>query len=105
MTRKATKMAAAMSLALLMFIGANCFAVTPYFSAAGSSGAFNSFALAAGPAVGGAVCGGFIWTKKSGAQGVDNRGTGLLETGNSDVHLLIDGLVIGHLLGRGIFRI
>jgi len=75
-------MAAAMSLALLIFIGANCFAVTPYFNAAGSSGAFNSFGLAAGPASGGSVCGGFIWTKKNGAQGVDNRGTGLLETGN-----------------------
>ena len=75
-------MAAAMSLALLIFIGVNCFAVTPYFNAAGSSGAFNSFGLAAGPASGGGVCGGFIWTKKNGAQGVDNRGTGLLETGN-----------------------
>jgi hypothetical protein len=82
MTKRATKMAAAMSLALLIFIGANCFAVTPYFNAAGSSGAFNSFGLAAGPASGGGVCGGFIWTKKNGAQGVDNRGTSLLETGN-----------------------
>ncbi|MGA9967229.1 MAG: hypothetical protein WBQ10_18685 [Terriglobales bacterium] len=82
MTKSATKMAAAMSLALLIFIGVNCFAVTPYFNAAGSSGAFNSFGLAAGPASGGGVCGGFIWTKKNGAQGVDNRGTGLLETGN-----------------------
>jgi len=71
-----------MSLALMMFIGVNCFAVTPYFIGAGSSAAFNSFALAAGPASGGGVCGQFIWTKKSGAQGVDNRGTGLLETGN-----------------------
>ena len=82
MTKKATKMAAAMSLALLMFIGVPCFAVTPYFNGAGSSAAFNSFALAAGPASGGGVCGGFVWTKKNGAQGVDNRGTGLLETGN-----------------------
>ena len=82
MTKRATRMAAAMSLALLIFIGVNCFAVTPYFNAAGSSGAFNSFGLAAGPASGGGVCGGFIWTKKNGAQGVDNRGTGLLETGN-----------------------
>jgi len=82
MTNRATQMAAAMSLALMMLIGANCFAVTPYFNGAGSSAAFNSFALAAGPAQGGGVCGGFIWTKKSGAQGVDNRGTGLLETGN-----------------------
>ena len=83
MTKRATKMAAAMSLALMMFIGASAFAaVLPYFNAAGSSGAFNSFALAAGPAEGGGLCGGFIWTKKNGAQGVDNRGTGLLETGN-----------------------
>jgi hypothetical protein len=82
MTKRATKTAAAMSLALMMFIGANCFAVNPYFNGAGSTAAFNSFALAAGPAQGGGVCGGFIWTKKSGAQGVDNRGTGLLETGN-----------------------
>jgi hypothetical protein len=82
MTRKATKMAAAMSLALLMFIGLPCFAVTPYFNGAGSSAAFNSFALAAGPASGGGVCGGFVWTKKNGAQGVDHRGTNLLETGN-----------------------
>jgi hypothetical protein len=82
MTKRPTKMVAAVSLALMMLIGVNCFAVTPYFNAAGSSGAFNSFGLAAGPASGGGVCGGFIWTKKSGAQGVDNRGTGLLETGN-----------------------
>jgi hypothetical protein len=82
MTKRITKMAAAMSLALMMSIGANCFAVQPYFNGAGSSAAFNAFALAAGPAVGGAICGGFIWTKKNGAQGVDNRGTGLLETGN-----------------------
>jgi hypothetical protein len=75
-------MAAAISLALMMLIGANCFAVTPYFNGAGSTAAFNSFALAAGPASGGRICGGFIWTKKSGAQGVDHRGTGLLETGN-----------------------
>lgn len=82
MTKSATKLGAAISLALTIFIAANCFAVTPYFNAAGSSGAFNSFGLAAGPASGGGVCGGFIWTKKNGAQGVDNRGTGLLETGN-----------------------
>src|SRR5580692_1740051 len=83
MTKRATKLAAVMSLALIMLIGANCFAaVKPYFLAAGSSGAFNSFALAAGPAEGGGICGQNIWTKKNGAQGVDNRGTGLLETGN-----------------------
>lgn len=82
MRNRATKMAAAISLALMMLVGANCFAVTPYFNGAGSSAAFNSFALAAGPATGGSVCGGFIWTKKNGAQGVDNRSTGLLETGN-----------------------
>ena len=83
MTKRATKLAAVMSLALIMLIGANCFAaVKPYFLAAGSSGAFNSFALAAGPAEGGGICGQNIWTYKNGAQGVDNRGTGLLETGN-----------------------
>jgi len=82
MTMRATKMAAAMSLALMMFVGVNCFAVVPYFSGVGSSAMFNAFALAAGPGSGGSVCGGFIWSKKNGAQGVDNRGTGLLETGN-----------------------
>jgi hypothetical protein len=82
MTKRITNMAATVSLALMMLIGVNCFAVAPYFNGAGSSAAFNAFALAAGPAVGGAVCGGFIWTKKNGAQGVDHRGTGLLETGN-----------------------
>ena len=82
MTNRITKMAAAVSLALTIFIGVNCFAVAPYFNAAGSSAAFNAFALAAGPASGGGVCGQFIWSKKNGAQGVDNRGTGLLETGN-----------------------
>ena len=76
MTKRATKLAAAMSLTLIMLIGANCFAaVKPYFLAAGSSGAFNSFALAAGPAEGGGICGQNIWTFKNGAQGVDNRGT------------------------------
>ena len=82
MTKMILKMAAAVSLAMMMLIGVTCFAVTPYFNGAGSTAAFNSFALAAGPASGGGVCGGLIWTKKSGAQGVDNRGTGLLETGN-----------------------
>jgi hypothetical protein len=82
MTKITTKIAAALSFALVMFAGVNCFAVAPYFNGAGSSAAFNSFALAAGPASGGGVCGGFIWTKKNGAQGVDHRGTGLLETGN-----------------------
>ena len=83
MTKRATKLAAAMSLTLIMLIGANCFAaVKPYFLAAGSSGAFNSFALAAGPAEGGGICGQNIRTYKNGAQGVDTRGTGLLETGN-----------------------
>jgi hypothetical protein len=82
MAMRMTKMTAAMSLALMMLIGVNCFAVAPYFNGAGSTAAFNSFALAAGPASGGGVCGGFIWTKKNGAEGVDNRGTGLLETGN-----------------------
>lgn len=53
MTKSATKTAAVLSLALMMLIGANCFAVNPYFNATGSSGAFNSFALAAGPAQGG----------------------------------------------------
>jgi hypothetical protein len=82
MTKKTTRMAAALSLASMMLIGVNCFAVKPYFNGAGSSAAFNAFALAAGPGVGGSICGGFIWTKKNGAQGVDHRGTGLLETGN-----------------------
>jgi hypothetical protein len=83
MTKRATKLAAAISLTLIMLIGANCFAaVKPYFLGAGSTAAFNSFALAAGPAEGGGICGQNIWTYKNGAQGVDNRGTGLLETGN-----------------------
>jgi hypothetical protein len=83
MTKTTTRTAAALSLAWMMFIGVNCFAaVVPYFNGAGSSAAFNAFALAAGPAQGGGVCGQFMWTKKSGAEGVDNRGTGLLETGN-----------------------
>ena len=82
MTKKTTRVAAALSLAVMVFVGVNCLAENPYFNGAGSSAAFNSFALAAGPATGGSVCGGFIWTKKNGAQGVDNRGTGLLETGN-----------------------
>jgi hypothetical protein len=81
MTKKTTQMAA-LSFALMIFTGVNCFALKPYFNGAGSSAAFNSFALAAGPATGGSICGGFIWTKKNGAQGVDHRGTSLLETGN-----------------------
>jgi hypothetical protein len=82
MNKRSMKMTA-MSLVLMLLVGANCFAaVAPYFNGAGSSAAFNAFALAAGPAHGGGICGGFIWTKKNGAQGVDNRGTGLLETGN-----------------------
>ena len=82
MTKRATKLAAACPSFNHAHRSELLSAVKPYFLAAGSSGAFNSFALAAGPAEGGGICGQNIWTYKNGAQGVDNRGTGLLETGN-----------------------
>jgi hypothetical protein len=111
MTTRITKIAAAMSLALTMFVGANCFAVAPYFNGAGSSAAFNAFALAAGPAQGGGICGGFIWTKKNGAEGVDNRGTGLLETGNvwiawnnsSNPTIVCSYIAVDSIIGQQLF--
>src|SRR5579863_8683971 len=108
MKKSATRMAA---LALMMFIGANCFAVAPYFNAVVSSGAFNSFALAAGPAQGGGICGGFIWTKKNGAQGVDKRGNNLLETGNvwivwnnsSNPTIVCSYIAVDSIIGQQLF--
>jgi hypothetical protein len=72
MTKRTMKFVTALSLAVIVFAGLNCFAATGVvFNAAGSSGAFNAFALAADNAT--SECGTNIWTKKNGASGVDNR--------------------------------
>ena len=70
MTKRATKFVTALSLAVVVFAGINCFA-SVLVNAAGSTGAFNAFALAADNAA--SECGTHIWTKKSGASGIDNR--------------------------------
>jgi len=72
MTKRTTKLVTALSLAVIVFAGINSFAATGVlFNAAGSSGAFNAFALAADRK--GSECGTNIWTKKNGASGIDNR--------------------------------
>ena len=71
MTKRTTKITTALSLALIVFAGLNCFAATPVqFNAAGSTAMFNLAALAADQTSG---CGTNIWTKKSGASGIDSR--------------------------------
>lgn len=55
----------------MVFVGLNCFAANPVqFNAAGSTAMFNLAALAADQTTG---CGTNIWTKKSGASGIDSR--------------------------------
>ncbi|MGA8153941.1 MAG: hypothetical protein WB952_23520 [Terriglobales bacterium] len=72
MTKRTTKLVTALSLAVIVFAGINCFAATSVLvNAAGSTGAFNAFALAADNAS--SECGNHIWTKKNGASGIDNR--------------------------------
>jgi hypothetical protein len=71
MTKRTTKFTTALSFALIVFAGVNCFAANPVeFNAAGSSGMFNLAALAADSASG---CGTNIWTQKNGASGIDSR--------------------------------
>ena len=72
MTKRTTKFMTALSLAVIVFAGINCFAATGVLvNAAGSTGAFNAMALAADNAT--SICGTHIWTKKNGGSGIDNR--------------------------------
>ena len=82
MTKRTTKFVTALSLAVIVFAGINCFAATGVlFNAAGSSGAFNAIALAADNSA--SECGTHIWTQKSGASGIDNRSASIpAETAN-----------------------
>ena len=76
MTKRTTKFVTALSLAVIVFAGINCFAATGVlFNAAGSSGAFNAIALAADNSA--SECGTHIWTQKNGASGIDNRSAGI----------------------------
>lgn len=71
MTKRTTRITTALSLALIVFAGLNCFAANSVqFNAAGSTAMFNLAALAAAQSSG---CGTNIWTKKSGASGIDSR--------------------------------
>jgi len=72
MTKRTTKIATVLSLALIVFAGVNCFGATTVvqFNGAGSTGMFNLAALAADSSTG---CGTNIWTQKNGASGVDSR--------------------------------
>jgi hypothetical protein len=81
MTKRTTKITTALSLALIVFVGANCFAATTVqFNGVGSSGMFNLSALAGYSATG---CGTNIWTQKSGASGIDSRRSDIpSQTGN-----------------------
>ncbi len=82
MTKRTTKFVTALSLAVIVLAGINCFAATGVlFNAVGSSGAFNAFALAADSST--SECGTNIWTQKSGASGIDSRSASIpAETGN-----------------------
>jgi len=82
MTKRTSKFVAGLTLAVIVMAGINCFAATGVLvNAAGSTGAFNAFALAADNAT--SVCGTNIWTKKNGGSGIDNRsGSIAANTGN-----------------------
>jgi len=77
---KAKFFLAVLTVAAAMLLASNCYAqsnIAPLFNAVGSSGAFNSFALAAAisnPGGQSGVCGDHNWTLKNGAMGIDNRG-------------------------------
>jgi len=79
MTKRIKKTAVALTLAVMMCAGLNSYAkVTVLVNAAGSSGAFQAFAIAALQ-----QCGTNSWTKKSTAAGVDGRSASIpLEVGN-----------------------
>jgi ABC-type phosphate transport system substrate-binding protein len=82
MTKRTTKITTALSLALIVFAGLNCFAAANpvVFNGAGSSGMFNLAALAADQTTG---CGTNIWTQKNGASGIDSRRSDIpAQTGN-----------------------
>ena len=72
MTKPRKRIAVALALAVIAFTGLNCFAATGVLvNAAGSTGAFNAFAIAADSST--SECGTNIWTKKSGGSGIDSR--------------------------------
>src|SRR5208337_835016 len=81
MTKRITRTATVLAFAAMMLFSLSSFAsTTVQFLGAGSSAMFNTFALAA---YGSSTCGGYIWTYKNGAQGVDGRGGGApVQTGN-----------------------
>ena len=71
MTKRTTKFVTVLALAVFVLAGINCFAaITVEVNAAGSTGAFNAFALAAHNST---ACGTNVWTKKSGGTAIDNR--------------------------------
>jgi len=80
--------AAVLSLAAVMSLTSECYAnVAPMFNGAGSSAAFNLFALAARISKGGSppsgVCGNHNWTKMKKATGDDSRSSSIVKvTGN-----------------------
>jgi len=80
MTKRIKNTATALSVAVIMLVGSNAFAKPSVLvNAAGSSGAFQAFALAALQG----TCGTNSWTKKSTAAGVDGRSASIpLEVGN-----------------------
>ncbi|MBZ5573223.1 MAG: hypothetical protein LAO09_15240 [Acidobacteriia bacterium] len=68
---KRTTRTALLLLALLMFVGLNCFAaIKVQVNAVGSTGMFQTMALGAYSS---SSCGTNMWSKKSGASGVDSR--------------------------------
>jgi hypothetical protein len=80
MTKRTSRIVAAVTLAVLTLAGLNSFAQTVQFNGAGSSAMFQTFALAAYASN---SCGTNIWTKKSGASGIDSRrGDIPAQTGN-----------------------
>ena len=76
MTKPISRLLVILSIAVVAFAGVNCFAATGVLvNAAGSTGAFNAFALAADNST--SECGTNIWTKKNGGSGIDNRSTSI----------------------------
>jgi ABC-type phosphate transport system substrate-binding protein len=83
--KKAKFFLAALTLAAAMLLASNCYAqsnLAPLWNVAGSSGAFNAFALAG--EINSGPCGTNNWTKKSGtATAVDNRSSQISAAGGN----------------------
>lgn len=87
-----------LSLVAAVSMASNSFAqnasIAVKFNAVGSSAAFNAFALAAGNATGGKLCGTNNWTLKSGGSGHDSRSSSISDV-SGNIWIVWNGLASG----------